>query len=75
MKKYWIDHGTKILGVIVTLIGAAGECLQLIQVVDPKHAALWALVITLGGAVLKRGFTNSKIDLTHDDGTATGETS
>lgn len=57
---WWKSHGTKILGVVVALIGAAGECLQLIQTVDPKHAALWAMVITLGGAVLKRGFTNSQ---------------
>ncbi len=59
MRQTWSDHGTKILGAVVVAVGAAGECLQLIQAVDPKHAAAWALVIGLGSAVVKRGFTNS----------------
>ncbi len=57
--KFWAGHGTKILGAVVVLIGAAGDSLSLIQAVDPKHAALWALVTGVGGFIIKRGFTNS----------------
>lgn len=60
LKIWWHGHGTKILGVIVMLVGVAGDCLTLIQALDPKRAALWALVIGLGGAVLRRGFINSQ---------------
>ncbi len=56
---YWHAHGTKILGIVVMLLGAAGDSLSVIQAADPKHAALWALVIGLGGAIVRRGFTNS----------------
>jgi hypothetical protein len=59
LKRYWAAHGTKILGSLAVIIGAGGESLALIQAVDPKHAALWALVMGLGGAVVRRGFTNS----------------
>jgi len=58
-KKFWAGHGTKLLGGLVVLIGAAGDSLSLIQAVDPKHAALWALVTGLGGFIIKRGFTNT----------------
>ena len=60
IKGYWADHGTKILGTAVILWGAAGESLVYIQQLDPKHAAIWGVVITLGGAVLRRGFVNSQ---------------
>lgn len=60
IKGWWVGHGTKILGWIIVGVGALQEVLPLIQGVDPKHSALWALVIGLGGAVIKRGFTNSK---------------
>jgi hypothetical protein len=59
LKQWWQDHGTKILGYVVMAIGAAGDCLSLIQAVDPKHAALWSLVVGLGGAIVRRGYTNS----------------
>jgi len=57
--KWWHDHGTKILGWAVVGLGAAGDSLSLIQAVDPKHAALWALVTGLGGAIVRRGYTNT----------------
>lgn len=60
LKSWWDGHGTKILGIAVMLIGVAGDCLSLIQAVDPRHAALWSLVVGVGGAVLKRGFTNTR---------------
>jgi len=59
LKAFWAGHGTKLLGGLVVLIGAAGDSLSLIQAVDPKHAALWALVTGLGGFIIKRGFTNT----------------
>lgn len=59
IRKWWHDHGTKILGYVVMGIGAAGDCLSLIQAVDPKHAALWSLVVGLGGAIVRRGYTNT----------------
>lgn len=58
-KGWWAAHGTKILGAITVGVGAGGEVLSAIQAVDPKHAALWALILGLGGAVIRRGFTNS----------------
>lgn len=60
IKSWWTGHGTKLLGGLIVLVGALQEVLPLIQGVDPKHAGLWALVITLGGAVVKRGFANTK---------------
>jgi hypothetical protein len=56
---WWRDHGTKILGGVVIFVGAAGDSLSLITAVDPKHAALWTLIIGLGGAIIRRGFTNT----------------
>lgn len=59
LEAWWRAHGTKILGWVTIVVGAAGECLTLIQAVDPKHSALWALIITLGGGIVRRGFTNT----------------
>ncbi len=59
LPQWWHDHGTKILGVIAAGAGAAGEALAYIQQLDPKHAALWGVVIIIGAAVVKRGFTNT----------------
>jgi len=59
LKTFWAGHGTKILGGVTVAIGAIGESLSLIQAVDPKHAALWALVAGVGGAIIRRGFTNT----------------
>lgn len=59
-KELWRSHGTKILGWLIVFVGALQEVLPLIQGIDPKHAGLWALVVGLGGAVIKRGFTNTK---------------
>lgn len=57
----WANHGTKILGFVVALIGALGDVQQLFVAVDanPKHIALYSLIVALGGAVIKRGFGNS----------------
>jgi hypothetical protein len=67
LKRFWKGHGTKLLGALVVLIGAAGDSLSLIQAVDPKHAALWALVTGVGGFIIKRGFTNSAAPLPPPD--------
>jgi hypothetical protein len=56
---WWTRHGTKILGAIVALVGILGDSLSLIVAYDPKHAALWSLIIGIGGAVIRRGFVNS----------------
>lgn len=64
IEHWWKNHGTKILGAIVTGAGIFGEVASLVQAyldsLDPKHAALYALITGLGVAVIKRGFTNSK---------------
>ena len=57
---FWRDHATKFWGALVILTGAAGEALVYIQQLDPKHAALWGTVITIGCAVIRRGFTNTR---------------
>jgi hypothetical protein len=56
---WWRQHGTKILGAIVAVVGVAGDSLSLIVAYDPKHAALWTLIIGIGGAVIRRGFVNT----------------
>ena len=56
----WKAHGTKFWGALVIFTGAAGEALSYIQQLDPKHAALWGAVITLGCGVIRRGFMNSR---------------
>lgn len=58
-KGWWSAHGTKILGAVVAVVGIAGDSLSLIVAYDPKHAALWTLIIGIGGAVIRRGFVNS----------------
>jgi hypothetical protein len=55
---WWHTHGTKILGVVTALVGVAGESLSLIQAYDPKRSALWALVVGIAMAIVKRGYTN-----------------
>lgn len=60
IKTWWAGHGTKILGATASLVGLAQEVIGAIQAADPKHAAIWALVIALGVATFKRGFTNSR---------------
>ncbi len=57
---WWTKHGTKLLGAVVALVGAAGESLATIQAFDPKRAALWAMVIGIAGGIVKRGFTNQQ---------------
>lgn len=57
---WWHRHGTKLLGMATGLVGIAGESLALIEAADPKRATLWALVIGIAGAIVKRGFTNQQ---------------
>lgn len=59
LKKWWTGHGTKILGAFVALVGIAGDSLVYIQALDPKHAAIYSALVAVGGAIVKRGFTNS----------------
>jgi hypothetical protein len=61
MTQFWKDHGTKLLGLIVALIGALGDVQQLFIAYDsnPKHVALYSLIVALGTAIIRRGFTNS----------------
>ena len=61
MQGTWSAHGTKILGFLVAVIGAMGDVQQLFVAYDsnPKHVALYTLIAALGGAIIKRGFTNS----------------
>lgn len=59
-KRFWHGHGTKILGALATVVGIAQEVANAIQAADPKHAMLWALIIAIGVATVKRGFTNGR---------------
>jgi len=54
--KYWKDHGTKILGTLVTIIGGL-LTLGLIPAAYTQIAQ--GLLTLLGGTAIKRGFTNS----------------
>lgn len=60
LKDFWAAHGTKVLGVVTALFGGLGEALSYVQQLDQKHAALWGVVILVGYAILRRGFTNSR---------------
>jgi hypothetical protein len=55
------NHGTKILGALVAVIGALGDVQQLFVAVDPnpRHIALYSLIVALGSAVIRRGFSNT----------------
>lgn len=61
MGTFWKDHGTKLLGFLVAAIGAMGDCLELFKSFDsdPKHIAAYTLIVGLGSAIIRRGFTNS----------------
>lgn len=57
---WWKNHGTKILGFLTSVYGFIQGALEQIKQVDPRHAAVWGLVVALGGFIIARGFTNSK---------------
>ena len=59
LKLWWTGHGTKILGGLVAAVGVAGDSLVYIQALDPKHAAIYSALVAIGGAIVKRGFTNT----------------
>ena len=60
LQLFWHNNATKLWGIAVVVTGAAGEALVYIQQLDPKHAALWGAAITIGCAVIRRGFTNTR---------------
>jgi uncharacterized YccA/Bax inhibitor family protein len=67
-KGWYASHGTKILGALSTAFSSVVAYLALISsspdfdlLVTPKQFAVLALInAALGGAMFKRGFTNSK---------------
>jgi len=68
MGKLWRDNGTKILGIMVVVLGTLGAASpQIHELLPPKGdtvfdllmAALNYLFIGAGAAVIRRGFTNS----------------
>lgn len=61
MSQFWKEHGTKLLGFLVAVVGAMGDCIQLFAAADPnpKHVAVYTLIAGLGAAIVKRGFTNT----------------
>lgn len=67
-KGWWRSHGTRILGGVATAFSSLVAYLALISsspdfdlLVTPKQFAILAMVnAVLGGAMFKRGFTNSQ---------------
>lgn len=53
---WWHNHGTKIIGSVVTVVGGALS----LGLVPPQYVqyATWLLTF-LGGGAIKRGFTNT----------------
>lgn len=54
--QWWKDHGTKIIGTLVTIISGA-LALNLVPAQYVQYAD--GLLALLGGGAFKRGFTNS----------------
>jgi hypothetical protein len=54
--KWWKDHGTKIIGVAVAIVGGA---LTLGLIPAPYIQIAQGLLTLLGGTAIKRGFTNT----------------
>lgn len=59
IKAFWHAHGTKFWGYFVIGIGILGDSLVYLQAIDPRHAAVYSLLVGVGGAIVKRGYTNS----------------
>lgn len=56
--KFWTDHGTKILGALATFVSTA---LLIDGLIPDPHMKYWLFAnALLGGATVRRGFTNSK---------------
>jgi hypothetical protein len=64
MFKLWEEHGTKILGALVTLHAAIGFASEEIRQLLPDTGDVWFELLyklaagLLGVGVMKRGFTN-----------------
>jgi hypothetical protein len=57
LAEYWDSHGTKILGALATFVATA---LLIQDLIPPDHMKYWLFAnALLGGATVKRGFTNS----------------
>lgn len=56
MFQWWTNHGTKILGTIIAIVGGA-LTLGLIPAQYVQYAQ--GLLTLLGGTAIKRGFTNT----------------
>jgi len=54
--KWWKDHGTKIIG---TLVGIIGGALTMGLIPSAYTQIAQGVVTFLGGIAVKRGFTNS----------------
>lgn len=54
--QWWKDHGTKIIGTLITVVGGA-LTLGLIPAQYVQYAE--GFLTFLGGGAVKRGFTNS----------------
>lgn len=59
LKAFWHAHATKFWGYFVMTTGVAGDALVYVQALDPRHAAIYSLLVAVGGAIVKRGYTNS----------------
>jgi hypothetical protein len=62
IKKYWNDHGTKVLGTASATLGAAQVAISsgLMDVSKGWKNTVAIGVIVLGTGTLKRGFTNTR---------------
>lgn len=60
--KVWDSHGTKVLGTLSTVISAVIAAAVIVEDVIPdSHMKYWLFASALlGGATVKRGFTNSQ---------------
>ncbi|MFO1465880.1 MAG: hypothetical protein U1F35_05480 [Steroidobacteraceae bacterium] len=55
--QFWVDHGTKVLGNVSTLIAGF---IAIPDLIAKEHVKWWAAsLVVLGVMTVKRGFTNS----------------
>lgn len=55
---FWENHGTKLLGTAATIVATA---LIIPELIPAAHMKYWLFAnALLGGATVKRGFTNGK---------------
>lgn len=59
----WTGHGTKILGAVVIVQNIIGGLLAIPDLIHPGRMKYWlAANVILGAFVLKRGFTNTRVE-------------